>query len=70
MFLLPTGLFKLIFTKIEGKNPADDYGRTPLHWAADEGNLEIINLIFDKIGVKNPATKDGVTPLLVAASCL
>ena len=61
----------------EDKNPADHYRTTPLHVAAEEGNLEVFQLIFEKVKEKPddgwtsdglPLDYDGSTPLHDAAS--
>ena len=42
-------------------------GRTPLHYAAEHGQLEACKLIIDKAMDKNPVDKCGDTPLHDAA---
>ena len=49
-------------------NPADNFGNTPLHMAASEGNFEIFELIFQNVNDKNPSNINGGTPLHRAAS--
>ena len=49
------------------KNPADRYGDTPLHFAAQEGHLEICSLIIENISDRNPFSR-GRTPLHYAAA--
>ena len=51
---------------VEEKNPADVGGWTPLHCAAELGDLEICRLIANSIEDKNPVTANGATPLLLA----
>ena len=53
------------FCKVEIK---DDYGRTPLSWAAGEGHEAVVQLLIGRGGV-DTNTKDygGVTPLMLAA---
>ena len=43
---------KNIFLRTEDKNPKDNLGKTPLHYAAEYGHKEIFLLIFGKIGKK------------------
>ena len=51
------------------KNPGTGKGQTPLHVAADRGQLEICRLILDIVEEKNPANlKEGATPLHLAAT--
>jgi ankyrin repeat protein len=40
------------------KNPADNDGWTPLHWAAENGQLEIVKLLLEHAEDKNPANKE------------
>jgi ankyrin repeat protein len=35
-------MVKLLLEHANNKNPADKYGMTPLHWAAWQGELEIL----------------------------
>ena len=50
-----------------GKNPADYYGgRTPLHFAAWHGHLEICKFIAERIENIFPVTFVGSTPLKMA----
>ena len=54
---------------IEGeKNPGDQKGMTPLHFAAECGQLEIVRLLIDKIDRENLNRADVicVTPLRYA----
>ena len=53
---------------MEDKNPRNDYGETPLHKAAFDGNVEIVELILENVIEKNPANIIGTTPLHNAAS--
>ena len=43
-------LVKWILLKTEDKNPADKFGKTPLHYASEYGHTEIFRIIFDTIG--------------------
>ena len=49
------------------KNPKNNDGETPLHKAAFDGNIKIVELILENIIDKNPANKYGQTPLHYAA---
>ena len=42
-------------------------GKTPLHYAAEEGHLEVCQLLLERCEDKNPADGDGWTPLHEAA---
>ena len=53
----------MLLTNSIEKNPADDQGDTPLHYAAINGNLEMCNLIISNTQDKNPANDRGKTPL-------
>jgi ankyrin repeat protein len=48
-------------------NPADQYGWTPLHTAAHNGDMLSVLLILQISQYKNPENEDGVTPLHWAA---
>ena len=43
------------------------YGRTPLHYAAEAGHLNVVKYILDRISDKNPKDTEGRTPLHFAA---
>ena len=47
----------------DDKNPADSYGSTPLHDAAQYGHLDIVRFIVEIVDDKNPRDNDGKTPL-------
>ena len=51
----------------EEKNPKDNDGVTPLHWAARHGHLAICQYIFERVQDKNPKGNIGGTPLHLAA---
>jgi ankyrin repeat protein len=60
----------LILEHVHDMNPICDDGKTPLHWAALMGHLEIVKLILENlehINNKNPVSLDGWTPLECAA---
>ena len=48
------------------KNPAGNYGYTPLHYAAQEGHFNVCKLITENVHVKNPSNDQGETPLSLA----
>ena len=56
----------------QNKNPEDDKGNTPLHFAAKSGHLEVVKVIANELTPyaahkKNPKNWDGKTPLGLAA---
>ena len=53
---------KLIYERIQDKNPSDKNGWTPLHSAARNGDLQICKLIIDNVNNGHPVTNDGHTP--------
>ena len=44
-------------------NAKDGYGRTPLHWAAEAGESDVVQLLVAAGADLNAAAEDGVTPL-------
>ena len=63
-----TEIFRLIFDKVDDKNPKDRKGRTPLHFAARDNCTEICRIILNVVQDKNPRdAQDGQTPLHWAA---
>ena len=46
---------------MNGKNPAERFGWTPLHKAVQSGHLNIFRLIIENIDNRNPATFSGLT---------
>ena len=58
-----TDIAQLIIDNVEDKNPADNYGETPLHRAAEKGHTEICRMIIENVEDKNPANNNGKTPL-------
>jgi len=48
---------------VHEKNPADNFGNTPLHFAALHGLLESCRLILDNVQNKNSLNSFGTTPL-------
>jgi len=48
-------------------NKKDPYGRTPLHWAAQDGFLGVVRLLIPAGASINAKDRLGFTPLVVAA---
>ena len=48
------------------KNPKNNFGNTPLHYAAADGHFEICKLLAEKIVNKNPENNLGKTPAQIA----
>ena len=46
----------------DDKNPAENFGYTPLHFAALNDQLDICKLIIDNVDDKHPINNDGKTP--------
>ena len=44
---------------VADKNPSNDWGRTPLHNAAEKGFVEICQLLIQNSTDKNPSDNDG-----------
>ena len=59
--------FLNVFGRIAENNQIDDRGKTPLHIAAEMGNLQVCHFIIENIEDKNPKTNNGVTPFHLAA---
>ena len=53
--------------KVEDRNPSNEWGETPLHYAADHCHLEVCKLIIQSVDEKNPKNNEGDTPLHFAA---
>ena len=51
---------------VKDKNPARKDGLTPLHFAAENGHINICDLIINVVDDKNPAAKNGSTPFSLA----
>jgi ankyrin repeat protein len=61
-------LFKLFFSKANlDINSIDGNKRTPLHWAVQENNYDIVKYIIDNGGDVNAIDIGSNTPLLIAA---
>ena len=56
---------QLIIGNVADKNPKA-LGWTPLHFAAQKGQMEICQLILENITEKNPANMCGQTPKSLA----
>ena len=54
---------KLILDNVQDKNPKDDYGVTPLHFAAQNDYSKVCLLILKNVQEKNPKCQKGKTPL-------
>ena len=54
--------------QIFDKNPRDNSGLTPLHYAARYGHFKTCKLIIESIEDKNPGNNFGTTPLLKSAA--
>ena len=52
---------KYILDRSEDKNPRAKGGKTPLHFAAQNGSLVIYLLIMDRVEDKNPKDDFGKT---------
>lgn len=46
----------------------DFYGRTALHWACQEGSMDVLNYLLGKNANPNIVDDDGATPLYIACS--
>ena len=46
-------MFKEIFDKMQVKIPMDTFGRSPHHYAAKNGHLELCDFIMSKVPNKN-----------------
>ena len=63
-------IIRLIVSKhfdMTEKNPSDENGWTPLHYAAQDGQFELFRYIFDLATEKNPPDNNKDTPLHLAA---
>ena len=57
----------MLASYVEDKNPGNEIGKTPLHWAAEIGNLAICISIVTNVEKKNPQDTFKNTPLHYAA---
>lgn len=53
---------------VQDKNPSNNIRKTPLHWAAENGNLALCKLIVTNVEEKNPQDIYQNTPLHYAAT--
>ena len=51
---------------IKEVNPPDEEYKTPLHYSAMKGHVEVCQLILDHVVDRNPCDKDGRSPLALA----
>ena len=58
---------KLIASSLNGSNPTNNNGNTPLHNAAKEGHFEIYKIIAKNVVNKNTKNNENWTPLHWAA---
>ncbi|CAM9903168.1 unnamed protein product, partial [Choristocarpus tenellus] len=47
----------------------DEEGRTPLHFAADRGQLGVLSKLLELDAVVDSRDADGMTPLAYAVAC-
>lgn len=59
----------LIAAYPESVNVIDNYGRTPLHYAAQSGSVEVVRLLLNARGRVDAVNKNGYTPLDLALIC-
>ena len=55
-----------IVPNLENKNPKDEYGRTPLHFAAEYGHLNIVELYNEQLSNVHPKANSNlqnITPI-------
>ena len=60
-------LQELIYEDPEVVDATDDYGMTPLHWAARAGSIECAEILLERGVLVNPLNKVRRTPLQLAA---
>ena len=53
--------------KVDDKNPKDNNGETPLHYAAENGHLAVCQYIMEEVDDKNPKNNSGHTAFQLAA---
>ena len=58
----------LLWEQCEEKNVPDIFGRTPLHYSAKHGHLDVYNFILAKVDDKKPLDNEGHTPIALAKS--
>ena len=60
-------IIKFYISKLEDVNPGNEFNkRTPLHEAAKNGHLDVVELITSVVYEKHPEDKYGSTPLHLA----
>lgn len=52
---------------LEDPDPRDSFGRTPLHWAVDRGELELVVLLLERGASVTARDGAGLTPLHLAS---
>ena len=52
--------------RLDNKNPPDNDGDTPIHWAARRGQCEIVRYIMSVIDERNITNQVGMTPMHLA----
>ena len=58
---------EFLIDNLEDKNPIDQNGMTPFHYATESGLTNVCRLIIENIDNKNSAAPNGCTPLHLAA---
>ena len=67
-------VLKYIMSKVSDINPKDNFGNTPLHYAARGGQLQcygrlaVFKYIIENIAEKNPSNNNGKTPIDLACA--
>ena len=59
---------KIVTPLIDNPNAPDEFGRTPIYWAALFGHTEIVKILAPLTDNPNAPDKDGETPMDVAKS--
>ena len=52
----------MIIERVGNKNPEDNFGWSPLHYAAMNGHVEVCRLIINNVDNKHPLSNLGTTP--------
>ncbi|MGV8119947.1 MAG: ankyrin repeat domain-containing protein [Candidatus Xenobiia bacterium LiM19] len=58
--------FQRRFKSCHSKPPNSEWKRFPIHWAADNGNLEIMQILVNKGADINTRNGNNMTPLRIA----
>ena len=53
--------------KLDNEHPKNSNGKSPIHFAAQYGHLEVYKLLVENVENKNHGDNDGITPLHMAA---